>query len=171
MKSLTRPKASRPGKLFDELGKARRQKMPNAAIVLTRILLELSIDTFATAKGLSTGSDEDATVLAEVAAFREEAGRKGLRISRLISQALGRAASTPPNLDKKLEVVIDALVKGGQMKPREATAKKRELREKESVALLHDAVHRLDNVPSLARVTHILEVVAPVFNAMEMPQQ
>lgn len=170
MKSLTRPNATRPRKIFDELAKARRHEMPNAAIVLTRILLELSIDHFATENSLSIGSDVDATVQAEVAAFREEAGRKGVTIPKTISQALGRAASTAPNLDKKLEIVIDSLVEDGRMKQKEAAAKKRELREKESVALLHDALHRLDTVPSLTRVTHILEVVGPVFNAMETPK-
>jgi hypothetical protein len=84
---------------------------------------------------------------------------------------LARAASSAPSLDKKLEIVIDALVNDGRMNQKEATAKKRELREKECVALLHDAVHRLDTVPSLPRVTHILEVVAPVFNAMEAPKR
>jgi hypothetical protein len=169
MKSFIRPSATRPGKLFDELVKARKHEMPNAAIVLTRILLELSIDEFATVNNLSVGSDVDATVQSEVAAFREAVGRAGVATPKAINQALNRAASSAPNLDKKLETVIDALVVAGRMKSKEATAKKRELRERETVALLHDAVHRLDTVPSPTRVTHILEIVRPVLNAMETP--
>lgn len=170
MKSLTRPKAPRPGKLYDELVKARRREMANAALVLTRILLELSIDHYATEKNLSTGSDVDAVVQADVKAFRTAVGRAGVKIPKSISQALYRAANQPPNLDKKLANVIDALVAAGQMNRKEAAAKKRELRDKEVVALLHDAVHRLETVPSLPRVTHILEVVAPIFNGMEAPR-
>ena len=170
MKSLTRPKSQRPGKLYDELVKARHHDMPNAALVLTRILLELSIDHYATENNLSTGSDVDTQVETEIKAFREDCGRAKVAIPKFVSQALKRAASQAPALDKKLEIVIDALVAAGQLEQKEANAKKREMREKEVVALLHDAVHRLDTVPSIQRVTHILEVVSVVFNAMQMPQ-
>jgi len=167
MKSLARPKAQRPGKLYDELAKARRYEMPNAALVLTRILLELSVDHYATENNLSIGSDVDKDIEAEVKAFREACGRADVKIPRSVSQALKRAAAQAPTLDKKLDIVLDALVAAKQMNEKEAGAKKRDLREKEVIALLHDAVHRLETVPSIPRVNHILEVVAAVFNAMQ----
>ena len=36
----------------------------------------------------------------------------------------------------------------------------------EVLPMLNDAVHRLDVVPSIPRVNHILEIVRPVFNGM-----
>jgi hypothetical protein len=170
MKGMLRPQATRPGKLYDELAKARRSDMPNAAIVLTRILLELSIDQYATENGLKTGGDVDADVVERVTEFRKECNLKGVSIPRPISAALDRAANQPPNLTHKLNVVIDALVAVNSMKKRESEAKKRDLKEKDIVELLHDAVHRLETVPSMPRVSHILEVIAPIFNGMETPR-
>jgi hypothetical protein len=144
--------------------------MPNAATALTRIMLELAIDHFATANNLSVGADKDAEVEGEVAAFREACGRAAVPIPKRISQALNRVSTQAPNLDKKLEIVINSLVSLGRMSDKEARAKKRDIHERESIALLHDAIHRLDTVPSIARVNHILEVVAPVLNAMEAPR-
>lgn len=170
LKAIGRPKASRPGKLYDELAKARRYDMPNAAIAITRIMLELWIDQFATANNLSVGSDKDSEIEDAVAAFREACGRASVSIPKGISRALARAATQAPNLDKKLDVVIAALAADGRLKDKEAQAKRREIHEKESISLLHDAVHRLETVPSIQRVDHILEVLAPVLNAMEMPR-
>ena len=167
LKALARPKGTRPGKLYDELAKARRNDMPNAAIVLTRLLLELTADSYATDHGLATSSDTDSAIEGEVTNFREQLGRAGIKPSKAISNALKILSTQPPNLGRKLEVTIDSLVAKGKLAPKEGSAKKRELATSSVVALLNDAVHRLHNVPSIDRVNHILEIVAPIFNAME----
>jgi hypothetical protein len=170
MKGWIRPKATRPNKLYDELAKARRAEMPNAALVITRILLELSLDYYATTHNLRTAGDADAEVVDIVTEFRKACNLANVVIPKPISVALDRAAITPPTLTHKLNVVIDELVAAHLIKRKDADAKKRELRERETVELLHDAVHRLDTVPSMTRVSHILEVIAPIFNAMETPR-
>jgi hypothetical protein len=66
----------------------------------------------------------------------------------------------------KLELAIRDLVEKKRLDPKEGAAKIREVNDKKIVELLNDAVHRLENVPNMERVDHILEIVRPIYNAM-----
>jgi hypothetical protein len=166
MRAMTVPTERRLHRIFDELAKARKRELPNAAIVLTRVLLELTIDAYAARQKLSFAGDADPTLDAAVSSFLELAGRAAFSVPKEIRHALKRATSRPMMLTEKLTAVIDDLVTRDILSGKEAAAKKRELKEREVLPMLNDAVHRLDVVPSIPRVNHILEIVRPVFNGM-----
>jgi hypothetical protein len=161
-----RTAATRPAKVIEELKKVRRQDLPNAAIILTRVLFELSADHYATEESLSFAGDRNAEMEEEVKDFRKQLGVAGIRPSASISRALTFVATRPLSLGTKLELVIKDLMNKGRLDHKEGAAKIRELKEKTVIELLNDAVHRLNNVPSVSRVDHILEVMKPVYNAM-----
>lgn len=166
LKQFERASAARPTRLFEELRACRKAKLPNAAMLLTRVLLEISADHYAAVRSLSFAGDRNVNVEEEVRAFRKQLGSAGISVAKPISQALNFAASKPLSLGHKLELVIHDLVQENKLSQKEANAKIRELRVKTVVELLNDAAHRLDNVPSIERVDHILEVIQPVYNAM-----
>ncbi|ODS52397.1 MAG: hypothetical protein ABS36_17600 [Acidobacteria bacterium SCN 69-37] len=166
MRAMTVPTERRLHRIFDELAKARKRELPNAAIVLTRVLLELTIDAYAAKQKLSFAGDVDPTIDAAVSSFLEQAGRASFSVPKEIRDALKRAKSRPMTLTEKLTTAIDDLVTRGTLSGKEAGAKKRELKEREVLPMLNDAVHRLDVAPSIPRVNHILEIVRPVFNGM-----
>jgi hypothetical protein len=129
-------------------------------------LLELTIDAYASRQRLSFAGDIDPTIDAAVSSFLEQAGRATFSVPKEIRDALKWAKSRPMMLTEKLTAVIDNLVARDILSGKEAAAKKRELKEREVLPMLNDAVHRLDVVPSIPRVNHILEIVRPVFNGM-----
>ncbi len=102
----------------------------------------------------------------EVKDFRKQLGVAGIKPSKSITRALDFAATRPLSLGTKLELVIKDLMDQRRLDHKEGSAKIRELKEKTVFELLNDAVHRLENVPSVPRVDHILEVMRPVYNAM-----
>lgn len=166
LKSLTPPTAPRLRKIYDELRGVRKIGAENAAMILTRVLLELSVDHYAEANSLLFAGDRNSEVDNELQAFQKDLSSAGITPSKAIRDALKWATMKPLNLSKKLEYVIRDLVKRGFMSPKEGNAKIREIKAVDVIALLNDAVHRLNNSPSMTRVDHILEVVRPVFNAM-----
>jgi hypothetical protein len=161
-----RTSAARPTKLIEELKKVRRLKLANAAIVLTRVLFELSADHYAAEESLSFAGDRNIEMEEEIKDFRRQLGVAGIRPSKSITRALDLAATRPLSLGIKLELVIKDLMDKKRIDRKEGNAKIRELTEKTVIELLNDAVHRLENVPSVPRVDHILEVMKPVYNAM-----
>jgi hypothetical protein len=140
--------------------------MANTASILTRVLLELMLDHYAKENGLLTAGDRDTKLESEIKSFREAAGRASVDIPRSVSRVLTRAVQNTPSLDAKLGVVIDHLIKTGKLASRDGEGKKREIRADAVVQLLHDALHRLDFVPSIDRITHLQAVIALIFNAM-----
>jgi len=161
-----RSSAARPTKLIEELKKVRRMELANAAIVLTRVLFELSADHYAAEESLSFAGDRNIEMEEEVKDFRKQLGVAGIKPSKSITRALDFAATRPLSLGVKLELVIKDLMEKKRIDRKEGSAKIRELKEKTVIELLNDAVHRLENVPSVPRVDHILEVMKPVYNAM-----
>lgn len=166
LKDYEKTSAARPTKLIDELKKARKERLANAAIVLTRVLLEISADHYAGEQALSFAGDRNVKVEEEVKVFFKQLSAANISPSKTIRQALVFAASRPLSLGTKLELVIRDLIDKNRINSKEGNAKIRELHEKQVVELLNDAVHRLENVPSIDRVDHILEVMRPVYNAM-----
>lgn len=166
MRAMTKPTERRLQRMFEELAKSRRLKMHNAAIILTRVLLELSVDAYANKQKLPFAGDVDPTLAGILPAFYGNAGRDGFSIPKEVKAALAWAKKKPMPLTEKLSAVIDHLVKLQIFNQKDAVAKKRELKDGEILPILNDAVHRLDNVPSIARVDHILEAVLPVYNGM-----
>jgi hypothetical protein len=166
LKTFNKPKAPRPRRIFEELQKARRSNMPNAAMILTRVLLELSADHYAQENGLSFAGDRNAEIEQEVQDFHMQLNLSSIRPRKSIRNALKFAASRPLSLGDKLEHVIRDLISKRALDSKEGNAKIRELSSKNVVELLNDAVHRLQNTPSIERVNHILELMQPVFNAM-----
>jgi hypothetical protein len=134
---------------------------------LCRGSLEISADQYANNHGLVFQGDGNSAAADEVKDFRKAVGIAGVRIPRSIVSALSAAGSRPLSLGDKLECVIRHLVESKRFSSKEGQAKIRELKEKAVVQVLHDAVHRLENVPSLDRVNHVLEVIRPVYNLME----
>ncbi|HEV7428408.1 MAG TPA: hypothetical protein VGQ46_18785 [Thermoanaerobaculia bacterium] len=167
LKSFNVPSDSRVKTVLIELQRIRKTKpdAPNAAMVVTRVLLELAIHDYAANNSLpfasDTGAGED-----EVKAFRKTLSQASITIPKVINEALKFAGNKPMSLPEKLHAVIDDLKARKVARPKEAEAKKRELGAEDVFHLLNDAVHRLEVVPSMDRVTHILKVIRPVFNWM-----
>jgi hypothetical protein len=166
LKSLTAPTVPRLRKIYDELSKVKKVGAQNAAMVLTRVLLELAVDNYANANNLAFAGDKNNELELELQAFQKIISAASITPSKLIRDALKWASNRPMNLSKKLEYVIRDLIKRGFINTKEGNAKIRELNANDVIALLNDSVHRLDNAPSMDRVDHILEVVRPIFNAM-----
>lgn len=83
LKSFVRPTELRLKKIFEELGAARRNDLPNAAMVLTRILLELSIDHYANLHELAFAGDRNAEAEQSTLAFYREASQKAWQFQNL----------------------------------------------------------------------------------------
>jgi len=166
LKSLTTPATPRLRLIFDELKKVKRDGAPNSAMVLTRVLLELSIDNYATANSLPFAHDKDGELEKELADFRKQLGIAKITPTKKVSEALKGAALRTPRLPDKLENVVRHLITTGKMSSKDGNAKIRELRANDVVPLLNDAVHRLEHFPSIERVNHILNIVRPIFNAI-----
>jgi hypothetical protein len=169
LRTVNAPAAPRLKKIYDELGKVRRAGAPNAAMVMLRVFLELSVDQYASDHTLSFAGDTNNQLESEVQAFQKVLSTANIAPSKPIREALKHAASRQLSLTRKLEAVIKDMSKRGTMNPKEASAKIRELHANDIISLLNDAVHRLEIVPSMDRVDHIVEVVRPVFNAMNPP--
>lgn len=163
---FTKPTAARPFRLYEELKKLRKDHLPNAAIIVTRVLFEITADHYAAENGLEFAGDRNVQVEEEVKGFRKELNAAGVKPSKNISQALDFAASRPKSLGMKLELVIKDLIARKKIDSKEGNAKIRELKDRQVVELLNDAVHRLENVPNMDRVDHILEIMRPIHNAM-----
>jgi len=166
LKLLTVPTAPRLRKIYDELNKVRRIDAVNAAMVLTRVLLELSVDHYASINGLAFAGDKNNELELELQSFLKILSTANITPTKVVRESLRWAATRPMSLSKKLELVIKDLMRRGFISPKEGNAKIRELNASDVIALLNDSIHRLDNVPSMNRVDHILEVVRPVFNGM-----
>lgn len=91
-----------------------------------------------------------------------------MAIPKFVRQALKFAETRPVTLSEKLEQVVKHLVSNKKIGHKEGNAKLREIRSREVVELLNDAVHRLQTIPSAERVKHILEITQPLFNAMTL---
>jgi hypothetical protein len=163
---FAKPTEPRPERLQYELRQLRRAGLPNAAIVVTRVLLEITADHYAKTQELSWAGDRNVEIEEEVKSFQRQLSLADISASKSIREALKFASAKPMSLGKKLELVIRDLIDKKQLDAREGAAKIRELRDKQIVDLLNDAVHRLQNVPNMDRVDHILEVIRPVYNAM-----
>jgi hypothetical protein len=166
LKSLTTPTAPRLKKIYEELLDVKKVDAPNSAMILTRVLLELSVDQYASTNGLSFAGDKNPELEIEIVAFFKILNQASVSPTKTVRDALKWTMTRPLSLGSKLELVIKDLVKHGAINSKEGSAKIRELHAHDIVALLNDAVHRLDIVPSMGRVDHILEVVRPIFNAM-----
>ncbi|HYI08465.1 MAG TPA: hypothetical protein VEK57_05310 [Thermoanaerobaculia bacterium] len=163
LKSFNQPTSDRLRHIVNELTKVRKVGAPNAAMILTRVLLELSVDEYSQRVGIDFEGD-DPELQQQIKELREFTGRNSYRIPRKLSSAISRAAKFTPSLTDKLAEVIRHLEKNGQITTREADAKVRELSEQEIVPILNDAVHRLHNFPSAERVSRVLQVIQLVFN-------
>jgi hypothetical protein len=168
LRSFTVPAAPRLKKIYEELIKVRKVGAENAAMVLVRVLLELSIDYYANANKLAFAGDKNNEIELELQSFQKILSTAKVAPSRIIRETLKWGAIRPLSLSKKLEHVIRDLMRRGSINQKEGNAKIRELNANDVIALLNDSVHRLENAPSMARVDHILEVVRPVFNAMSV---
>lgn len=166
MRAMNAPTDRRLKNVFDELRKARRNDMPNAAIVLTRVLLELSTDAYAGPRKLSFAGDTNPALDAALPNLYKDLNAAGVTLPRDIKEALRWAKTRPMSLAEKLYAVIADLVEREVITGKEGAAKQREIKAADVLPLLNDAIHRLSVVPSISRVNHILEVVRPVFNAM-----
>jgi hypothetical protein len=166
LRSFHVPTAARLRKIFEELGKARKAGAPNAATVLLRVLLELSIDHYAEAEKLAFAGDTNDELEREIAEFLEAQQTAGVQTPKRIREALKWASRRPLSLGEKLEKVIRDLIAKDKLPSKEGHAKIRELKAHDVVALLNDAVHRLEHFPSPERVDHMLLIVRPVFNAL-----
>lgn len=165
LKSFNQPASDRLRKILKELATVKKAGAANAAMLLTRVLLELSVDEYSQRVGIDF-EGEDPQLQQEIKELREFAGRNHHRIPKALSSALNRAGKFTPSLTHKLTGVIKDLEKNGQITPREAAAKIRELNEQETVGVLHDAVHRLHNFPSTERVNRVLQIIQLLFNAI-----
>lgn len=166
LKSFNRPAELRLRKIFDEIAKARRNNMPNAAMVLIRILLELTVDHYANVRGLTFAGDKNTAAETDVKEFYRTLNGHKIDMTKSIRNALKFAGARPMSLSDKLEQVVRDLIAENKLGHKEGTAKLREIRSKDVLELLNDAVHRLQNAPSPERVEHTLEVIQPLFNAM-----
>lgn len=161
-----KPTTPRLRRIFDELKKVKKGGAPNAAMILTRVMLELSLDEYGTKHDLPFANDQDATLKEEIVNFQKALHEKRIDINKKIRSVLNSGATRSPTLSDKLVMVVDYLVKTGKYSSKEGEAKKRELKEKTTVSLLHDAVHRIDIVPTIEKVDNILDTVRPIFNKM-----
>jgi hypothetical protein len=166
LKTFTPPSAPRLRKIFEELAKVRRDGAPHAAMILTRVLLELSIDDYANAQSLPFAGDKNGQLEEDIKALQRNLSIASITLPKSVRDALKAAANQGPRLPDKLDAVIHDLIKRKKLGSKEGNAKIRELRQKDILPLLNDAVHRLHNFPTIERVDHVLEVVLPVFNAM-----
>lgn len=160
------PTHPRLRKLFNELLRAHKNDSPNAAMILTRVLLELAADRYAAVHKLTFAGDENVVVAQQVKEFMEAIGRAQVTYPNSIREGLRAISRTRVSAGEKLALVIDDLADEQQYVRKEADAKKRELKHKDIVAVLNDAVHRLDNEPSMERVEHVLAVLLPIYNLM-----
>lgn len=165
LKSFNQPTSDRLRQIFGELAKVKKTAAPNAAMVLTRVLLELSVDEYSQRVGIDF-EGEDPELQQQIKELREFAGRNNYRIPRKLSLAISRAGKFTPSLTEKLVGVIRHLERNGQVTTKEAEAKIRELSEQEIVPILNDAIHRLHNFPSTERVNRVLQVIQLIFNAI-----
>ncbi len=165
LKTFNKPEERRLRAIFDELARARKSNSPNAAMILTRVLLELSLNIHSAKHGtdFEAGDPETKNEILELRKFTQA---NGFKVSRKLKHALSRASSDTPTLASKLERVLADLKEKKMFDPREADAKRRELNDREVIHLLNDAVHRLTIAPTVDRVDNILEIIAPIFNAI-----
>lgn len=140
---------------------------PNAAIVLTRILLELSLDEYLAKRGLPLGSDEDPVARQQAKDFLEAVGRAGIRPQPVIKEALARIGNRSGGLKEKLTVALNAMTSLPSGMPRkEMQSKLREINQQHIIDTLHDHVHRLGIAPSKQAAEQILLVLEPVFTVL-----
>ena len=165
-RSLTIPGPGRLRKLYDELGRVRKADAPNAATILVRVLLELATDTYASKHGLTFAGDEDARAKEEIKAAMAEIGRAQISLPKTVRDAIKRAGSKPVSLSEKLELALQSLVDRDVIPRREGESILRGIREHKVVDLLNDAVHRVNTVPTMGSVDHLIEVLTPLFNGM-----
>lgn len=166
LKSFETPTASRLRKIFDELIKVKKDGAANAAMILTRVLLELSIEEYANKHSLPFAGDRNAQVESDFKAFQKALSIANVVLPKSLREALKSAGTRGPGLPEKLDAVIRHLMSSKKMSAKDGNAKIRELSQKDIIPLLNDAVHRLEHFPNIDRVDHVLEVVRPVFNAM-----
>ena len=166
MRQMHQPRDRKLRKVFDELVKARRADSPNGAMLLTRLLLELSIEAYATKRALPFAGDRNPDIERELGEFWKALNDAGVTPPPLVKAALRRAKVNPMPLSDKVLDVVDDLMATERLQKKDGEAKKREITTTQVVALLNDAVHRLTVTPSIERVNHILDVLQPVYNAI-----
>ena len=101
LKSFKRPESPRLSQIFTELGKAKRYNLPNSAMVMTRVLLELSIDEYSNRVGVNFEAG-DPDLAQEIQELRKFLGVNGYKVPKKLARALNRAAALPPTLSDKL---------------------------------------------------------------------
>lgn len=166
LRTINVPQEARLKKIHSELLKIKRGKAPNAAMVLTRVFLELYVDCYTNVNSLSFAGDRNPDVEKIFSDFINEVKQSGIKIPKIVGQNLKFGASKPLSLAEKLKCVVEDLIKKKLMTGREGQAKIRELQASDILPLLNDSVHRLENSPSIERVDHVLEVIRPILNAM-----
>ena len=164
LRAFTRPEQRRLQKIFGELQRVRKADAPNAAMCVTRVMLELAVDHYFTTKGLPFAGDVDPDVDAAVAEFWKELSVAGIKPHKAIRDAIKTASKKGLTLSMKLAAAIQHLATVGAVTSKEAAAYTREINAGDVVDLLNDAMHRLENAPTMTRVDGILEVIRPVFN-------
>lgn len=169
MRSMHPPKDRRLQVIFEELRKARRLNLPNAAIVLTRLLLELSVESYAVEQDLPFAGEVNLELEQVMPRFHEDLQRNQLSVPKEVREALKWAQRQPMSLSHKLNAVLQHLANRGLMKPKEASALGRQMKAADILPLLNDAVHRLHVSPTIPRVDHILEAIAPIYNGIHKP--
>lgn len=166
LRSFVQPAAPRLRQILEELVKVKRDGAPNAAMVLTRVLLELSIDAYATKHGLPFAGDRNGALEAEIKSFQKDLSIAKVNLPKAIGGALRSSVTNAPRLTEKLNAVVKHLMAANKMNSKDGDAKLRELKANDVVPLLNDAIHRLQSFPTIERVDHIHHVVEPIFNAM-----
>jgi hypothetical protein len=169
LRGIPVPEDRRIRAILEELRKARRRDLPNAAIVLTRVLLELSIETYAVKHRLPFAGDVNATLEGALPTFYEELSRAKLTIAKEVRDALKWATRQPMSLADKLDAVLRHLADRSLINAKEAAALSRQLRATDVLPMLNDAVHRLHVAPTVPRVNSILEAVVPIFVGIHTP--
>lgn len=166
LRTFRQPTHRRLLSLLEELAFARKHGKPNAATMVLRVLLELTIDKYASDARLDIGGDTNPEMEQAVNAFRAEVGKAGVRIDKAVNQALKLAAGRPLGITVKLEKVLDHLIANKKIQRKEGEAIKRNLNQRKTMTVLNDAFHRLSATPSLDEITHALEDVADIYNAI-----
>lgn len=166
MRAMPSPQHRGLRAVFDELKTVRRRELPIASMVLTRLLVELATDLYASKHQLSFAADVDNELKQLVEQHIAACHRAGVTVERRVSEVLRAASRKGMQLSEKLDKTIEHLGTSGAMVKKEADAKRREIKTTDVLPLLNDAVHRLNTRPSEQRVTHILEVLLPVYSAM-----